>query len=108
MRARARRKSRRSRGLFGSQSRPRKLRGCEANSGGNFSRPAVTLEPVDPSTRRRRLEGEIFNGVTHLAGALLALAGLILLVARGVQTRDPWKIGSFAVYGGMLLALYVV
>jgi hemolysin III len=63
---------------------------------------------VDPSTRRRRLEGEIFNGATHLVGALLALAGLILLVVRGVESRDPWKIGSFAVYGGMLLALYVV
>jgi hemolysin III len=69
-------------------------------------RPAK-LEAVDSSTRRRRLEGEIFNGATHLAGAVLAAAGLVFLVVRGVESRDPWKLGSFTVYGGMLLSLYV-
>ena len=71
----------------------------------------ATLDTVDPSTsstRRRRLECEIFNGATHLAGALLAFAGLLFLIFRGIRSGDPWKLGSFVVYGGMLLALYVI
>lgn len=50
---------------------------------------------------------EIFNSVTHMAGSLLALAGLVYLVVRGVASRDAWRLGSFVVYGSMLLALYV-
>ena len=50
----------------------------------------------------------MLNSATHLAGAVLAFAGLVFLLVRGIRSGDPWKLGSFAVYGGMLLALYVV
>jgi len=53
------------------------------------------------------VRGEIFNSVTHLVGSLLAAAGLVVLVVAGVRTADPWKIGSFAVYGVALVALYL-
>ena len=51
--------------------------------------------------------GERLNSLTHLAGAVFALAGLVVLVvAAGVQ-GDPWKTTSFAIYGATLLLLYV-
>ena len=50
--------------------------------------------------------GERFNSVTHLLGAVLALAGLTVLVVRAALTGDPWKIVSFSIYGGTLVALY--
>ena len=51
--------------------------------------------------------GERLNSLTHLAGAVFALAGLIVLVvAAGVQ-GDPWKTTSFAIYGATLLLLYI-
>ena len=55
----------------------------------------------------RIVRGEIFNSVTHLVGSLFAVAGLGVLVAAGVHSHDPWKIGSFAVYGSTLVALYL-
>lgn len=51
--------------------------------------------------------GEIFNSVTHLAGSVLAAAGLVTLLFLGVREGDPWKISSFAVYGASLVALYL-
>lgn len=51
--------------------------------------------------------GEIFNSVTHLVGSILAAAGLVTLVWVGVREGDPWKIGSFAVYGTSLVAQYL-
>ena len=50
--------------------------------------------------------GERFNSITHLLGAILAFAGLIVLVVRASLSGDPWKIVSFSIYGGTLVALY--
>lgn len=52
--------------------------------------------------------GEIFNSVTHLVGSAFALGGLVVLLVVAVWTGDPWKIGSFAVYGVALVELYLV
>jgi hemolysin III len=51
--------------------------------------------------------GERLNMITHLIGAALALAGLVILVVRASLQGDPWKIVSFSVYGFALAALYV-
>ena len=51
-------------------------------------------------------KGERFNGYSHLAGALPAIAGLIVLVAMASQQGDPWKIVSFSVYGTTLVLLF--
>ena len=50
--------------------------------------------------------GERLNTITHLIGAALALAGLVVLVVNASLQGDPWKIVSFSVYGATLVALY--
>jgi len=50
---------------------------------------------------------ERLNTVTHLIGAVLALAGLVVLVVLASLQGDPWKIVSFGVYGITLTALYL-
>lgn len=50
--------------------------------------------------------GEKFNAWTHLVGAMLALAGAIVLVVLAAQGGDPWKIVSVSIYGTTLVLLY--
>lgn len=50
--------------------------------------------------------GERFNAITHLAGALLALAGAIVLIVLAAQEGDPWKVVSVLIYGATLVLLY--
>jgi len=50
---------------------------------------------------------ERLNTITHLFGAALALAGLVVLVVLASLQGDPWKIVSFSVYGVTLTALYL-
>ncbi len=45
-----------------------------------------------------------FSGLSHLAGALLSLAGLALLLVSA--WGKPWHLVSFAVYGATLVLLY--
>jgi hemolysin III len=52
--------------------------------------------------RQLRLR-EPVNSVTHLAGALLALIGAVVLVA---MANDPWRKVAFAIYGGSLVLLF--
>jgi len=51
--------------------------------------------------------GERFNGITHLSGALLALAGAVVLIVIATLKADPWKIVSFSIYGATLFFLYL-
>lgn len=51
-------------------------------------------------------EGERFNSISHLIGALAALAGMVALVVLASRQGDQWKIVSFSVYGTTLVALY--
>ena len=52
--------------------------------------------------------GERFNGISHLVGAALALAGLVVLVVLASRQGDPWKIVSFSIYGTTLFLLYTM
>jgi hemolysin III len=52
-------------------------------------------------------KGEVFNSVTHIAGAALALAGLVVLVVFASLRGDAWRITSFSVYGVTLFLLYL-
>ena len=52
--------------------------------------------------------GEKLNSISHLVGATLALVGLGALLTVGVQSRDPWIISSFAVFGLTLVLLYTM
>lgn len=50
--------------------------------------------------------GERFNSLTHLVGAVLALAGAVVLVVIAALDGDPWKVVSVAIYGLTLVSLY--
>jgi len=50
--------------------------------------------------------GEKFNAVTHLVGAVLALAGSVVLVMVAALGGDPWKVVSVSIYGLTLVLLY--
>ncbi|KPJ91807.1 MAG: hemolysin III [Gammaproteobacteria bacterium SG8_15] len=52
--------------------------------------------------------GERFNSISHLIGAALALAALIVLVVFASLQGDPWKIVSFTIYGATLFLLYAL
>lgn len=49
-------------------------------------------------------QGEKFNTVSHLFGAMAAAAGLVVLMAQA--EGDPWKIVSFSIYGASLCLMY--
>ncbi|MCM8593821.1 hemolysin III family protein [Accumulibacter sp.] len=50
--------------------------------------------------------GERLNAWTHLVGAVLALAGAIVLIVVAAQAGDPWKVVSVSIYGATLVLLY--
>ena len=52
--------------------------------------------------------GEKLNSISHLVGAVLALVGLGALLTIGIQTRDPWIITSFTVFGLTMVLLYTM
>ena len=54
----------------------------------------------------RMYPGERFNSFTHLAGAVLAVAGSAALVAQAIPTRDTWKILGVSVFGLTMVLLY--
>jgi hemolysin III len=51
-------------------------------------------------------DGEKFNAVTHLVGAVLAVGGTVLLVVKAASAGDPWKLVSVSIYGATLVVLY--
>jgi hemolysin III len=50
--------------------------------------------------------GERFNTLTHLAGALLALAGALALVDRALDSGRAAALWSFSIFGAALVLLY--
>lgn len=51
-------------------------------------------------------KGERLNSISHLCGAGLGIAGMIVLVVVAARQGDPWKITSFIIYGTSLILLY--
>jgi hemolysin III len=51
--------------------------------------------------------GERFNGYTHLAGTVLAVAGVIFLVSLPSVQADFWRTASIYVYGATLCLLFL-
>jgi hemolysin III len=56
-----------------------------------------------PRTARMKLR-EPFNGLSHLLGALLGVAALVVLVC--LAPDKPWHVSGFAIYGATLILLY--
>jgi hemolysin III len=49
---------------------------------------------------------EVLNSITHGVGIALSIAGLVLLVIKGVRSHNPTKLLSFIVFGITLTLLY--
>lgn len=49
---------------------------------------------------------EPFNAVSHMAGAVASIAGLILLVVIAALKADVWHVVSFSIFGGTLVLMY--
>ena len=52
--------------------------------------------------------GERLNSISHLVGAVFALIALGALLTVAVQSRDPWIVGSFSLFGLTLVLLYTM
>ena len=52
------------------------------------------------------VHGEKFNALSHLAGALMAVAGAVVLIVLASVGNDPWKVVSVSIYGASLVLLY--
>ena len=52
--------------------------------------------------------GERFNGISHLAGTVLAAAGVALLFVLPAAAMDAWRIVGLAVYAATLVLLFAV
>lgn len=53
------------------------------------------------------IKGERFNGITHLVGAVLALAGAVVLVVAAAQDGETRRLVAFSIYGASLFLLYL-
>jgi hemolysin III len=51
--------------------------------------------------------GERFNSITHLVGVVLALCGASVAITLAVQRGGVGRITAVAIYGAMLLTLYL-
>src|SRR5271157_6103744 len=49
---------------------------------------------------------EPISGLTHLAGTLLAIIGVVWLLIPAIQSRNIEQITAFSIYGASLVALY--
>jgi hemolysin III len=61
---------------------------------------------AESPTHRYRLGEEIANAVTHGVGALLAVAGLAVLVTIAAVRGTAWHVVGCSVYGSTLVLLY--
>ncbi|MEA3489359.1 MAG: hemolysin III family protein [Candidatus Omnitrophota bacterium] len=55
---------------------------------------------------KQSLKEEIANSATHGIGFLLSIAGFLVLVVSASLHGDTWRVVSFSIYGGCLIALY--
>ncbi|MCX7025095.1 MAG: hemolysin III family protein [Spirochaetes bacterium] len=51
---------------------------------------------------------EIANGITHGLGALLSIAGLVILTAAAATRGPPVTVVSYAIFGASLVVLYTM
>ena len=54
------------------------------------------------------IKSERFNSISHLVGAVLALAGAVVLVVLASRGGDTRRIVSFSIYGATLFLLYLI
>src|SRR6478609_5448556 len=50
--------------------------------------------------------GERFNGLTHLAGLMLAVAGTAVLITDSALHGDAWQVVGSSIFGATMVLLY--
>lgn len=53
------------------------------------------------------LREEIANSITHGIGALLSIAGLVLLVVQAARHGNAWHVVSYTIFGSTMILLYL-
>ncbi|MGY3703206.1 hemolysin III [Vagococcus martis] len=62
----------------------------------------------NPSFSKKYLVvNEIFNAITHGIGTGLSIAGLVLLIIKGVQMHSPIRIVSYSIFGASMILLFL-
>jgi len=56
---------------------------------------------------RPSIKDEITNAITHGVGALLAIAGLVLLIVFSAIKGNAWHMVSFTIFGATMVILYL-
>ena len=51
---------------------------------------------------------EQMNMITHAAGGILSIAGLVLMVIRAAMNRNIWGVSTASIYGASLIAMFAV
>ncbi len=51
---------------------------------------------------------EIFNMVSHIVGAALGIAALVLCIVISASHHDPWAVVGSSIYGASLIMLYTM
>ena len=68
-----------------------------------------TLEHIISKRQKRYTLGEeIFNAVSHGIGALLSIAGTVVLIVIAAKKHDAWAVVASAIYGASLIILYTM
>jgi hemolysin III len=60
-----------------------------------------------PAYRTLTLNEEIFNSITHGIGALLSIAGLVILTVFASARGNAWHVVSFSIFGSSMFLLYL-
>ena len=58
-------------------------------------------------TKKYLVTNEVLNAVTHGVGALLSIAGMILLIMKAVNTGTTLELVSYIIYGSSQFLLYL-
>lgn len=58
-------------------------------------------------SRNYQILDEILSAMTHGFGVALSIAGLVLIILRGVQVGGAMRITAFSIYGSILVLFYL-
>lgn len=67
----------------------------------------ASIPEPNGAVRRQKLGEELVNAITHGVGALLAIAGLVLLVVRAAKYGTAINVVSVALFGTTMILLYL-
>lgn len=68
----------------------------------------ASMSDYNSVPRRQSLGEEILNAVTHGMGALLAIAGLVLLIVRAAKHGSAINVVSVSIFGASMVLLYLI